>query len=78
MEVRASPPSEVDGQHAKSGLHQRPPLLLPALLVETASMRQNDSAFAFSVYIGIDDASVLSWKGDVLSRCSEPRQKESC
>ena len=61
---------------AKSGLNQRLCLLLPALLVEAASVRQHDAALAFSVGICVDDASVLSWKGDVLLRHGKPRQKK--
>jgi hypothetical protein len=38
---------------------------------------RDDAAFAFSVDVGVDDAFVLSRKGDVLLRHSESRKKES-
>ena len=75
--MRLAAPAEIDGQSAKSGLNERLRLLLPALLVEAASMRQHHAALAFSVDICVDDTSVLSWKGDVLLRRGKPRQKES-
>src|SRR5467141_695149 len=75
--VRLAAPAEVDGQCAKSGLNERLRLLLPALLVEAASMRQHHAALALPVDIRVDDASVLSRKGDVLLRRGKPRQKES-
>jgi hypothetical protein len=38
-------------------------------------MRQHDGAFAFSVQISVDDASVPSWKRDALLRHGESWQK---
>jgi hypothetical protein len=40
-------------------------------------MRQHEAAIAASVHVGVDDASVLSRKGDVLLRYGETGQKES-
>jgi hypothetical protein len=40
-------------------------------------MRQHKAAIAASVQVGMDDASVLRRKGDVLLRHGETGQKES-
>jgi hypothetical protein len=40
-------------------------------------MRQHEAAIASSVPVGMDDASVLSRKGDVLLRHAKTGQKES-
>src|SRR5260370_30078988 len=75
--ARLAAPAEVAGECAKSGLDQRLRRFLPALLVEAASVRQHHAALAFSVDICVDDASVLSCKGDVLLCHGIPRQKEN-
>jgi hypothetical protein len=70
-------PAEVDGQHTKSSIQERRHLFLPTFLVETPSMRKHDGALAFSVQIGVDDASILSWKRDMLLHHGNTGQKAS-
>ena len=51
-------------------------LLLPAFLGETASVRQHNAAFAASVHVCGDDASVLSRERNVLLGKGGHRQNE--
>jgi hypothetical protein len=54
--------AEVDGQHSKPCRDQDSSLFLPAFLVELTAMGQHNISVAFSVNIGVDQASVLGRK----------------
>ena len=75
--MRAAVAAEVERQHAKSRRRERASLLLPAFLIEAATVRQDDAAFASSVEVGVDYASVVGGKGHVLLRGDEWREQES-
>jgi hypothetical protein len=75
--MRAAVAAEVQRQHAKSCRREHASLLLPAFLIEAATVRQDDAAFALSVEVGVDYAAVLGGKGNVLLRGDDRREQES-